>query len=103
MKKGIKNTDRKITTHEKEIINLKKVGGQIRGIIAMIEDGRYCIDILHQLFAARAALSKVTLRILENHLRGCVASALKSTSTDEREEKILELIEVLAKFGSGNK
>ena len=103
MHSGTKIMDHTMTTHEKEIINLRKVEGQLHGIIAMIEDGRYCIDILHQLFAARSALSRITLRILENHVRGCVVRTMGSTSAGEREKKIRELIDVLAKFGGGRK
>jgi DNA-binding FrmR family transcriptional regulator len=85
--------------HAQELPRLKKIEGQIRGIIKMIDDDRYCIDILLQLSAVRAALSRVTQRILESHIRGCVADAFKRTGPYAKEQKIREVINVLDKFG----
>lgn len=74
---------------------LKKIEGQIRGIQTMVEEHKYCVDILVQIAAARAALNKVGMIVLEEHTRGCVAEAL---TTDSRDEKISELIDVIFKF-----
>lgn len=74
---------------------LRRVEGQVRGIHRMIEADEYCIDILHQIAAARAALGKVGMVLLESHTRGCVADAIK----DERgDEAIEELVDILMKF-----
>ena len=90
-----------MTTHQSEVANLRRVEGQVRGIIRMIEEGRYCIDILLQLSAVRSALSKVGERVLESHIRGCVVKAIKGKNRSEQEKKIREVIEVLTKFRRG--
>lgn len=74
---------------------LKKIEGQVKGIQRMIEEEKYCVDILVQIAAVRAALNKVGLIIFEDHTRGCVASAME---TEKRDEKISELVDVIFKF-----
>lgn len=74
---------------------LKKVAGQINGIDKMIDEGRYCVDILQQILAARAALNKVALIILESHARSCVVTAIKE---DRAEQSITELMDVMKQF-----
>jgi DNA-binding FrmR family transcriptional regulator len=74
---------------------LKRIEGQVRDIYRMIEEDRYCIDILNQIIAARAALSKVGTVLLKSHLRRCVTSAIKE---ERSEQAIDELMDVLTKF-----
>jgi DNA-binding FrmR family transcriptional regulator len=74
---------------------LKKVAGQINGIDKMLEDGRYCVDILQQIVAARAALNKVALLIIESHAKSCIVSAVKE---DRGDQSIDELMNVLKQF-----
>jgi DNA-binding FrmR family transcriptional regulator len=74
---------------------LRKVEGQIRGLVRMVEEDRYCVDILVQLAAARAALQAVALSLLESHVRGCVAGALAS---GDGEAAVTELLDVVAKL-----
>ena len=74
---------------------LNRVEGQVRGIAAMVEGDRYCVDILTQLSAARSALDAIALQMLEDHTRGCVQSAVRS---GEGEEAISELMGVLKRF-----
>ncbi|HHV17617.1 MAG TPA: metal-sensitive transcriptional regulator [Thermoanaerobacterales bacterium] len=74
---------------------LRKIEGQIKGIQRMIENEKYCADILIQIAAVRAALNKVGLIIFEDHTKGCVAEAVQS---DRGDEKIHELIDVISKF-----
>ena len=83
--------------HDKDKIieRLKKVEGQVRGIQRMVEEDRYCVDILVQIAAARAALNKVGLQLLEGHTRGCVTTAVRQNKGDE---SIDELMDVLTKF-----
>ena len=90
-----------ITTHDKEIARLKRIEGQVRGIIKMIEEKRYCIDILLQLAAVKSALARVEEHILERHISGCVVHAFKGDSKRKKEEKIREVIEVLGRFRRG--
>ncbi len=71
---------------------LRKIEGQARGVQKMIQDDRYCVDILAQISSMKAALSKVELALLESHTRGCVAEAIRG---DGGEEKINELMRVI--------
>jgi DNA-binding FrmR family transcriptional regulator len=74
---------------------LNRVEGQVRGIGRMVEEDRYCIDILTQLQAVRAALAKVETELLRDHLGHCVESAIISGDKDEQRKKAEELIELL--------
>jgi DNA-binding FrmR family transcriptional regulator len=74
---------------------LSRVEGQVRGIARMVEEGRYCIDILTQLQAVRAALIKVETEMLKDHLGHCIEGAIVSGDRDEQRRKASELIELL--------
>lgn len=76
------------------VIRLNRVEGQVRGIKKMLEEEKYCVDILTQIVAARGALKKVGLKVLQEHVNGCVRSSLN----DEDEELIEELINVINRF-----
>jgi len=79
---------------------LKSVGGHVNGVIKMVEDDRYCIDIIKQIQAMQAALARVSDMLLDNHLHHCVTEAVRGESPDER-ERVLE--EVLQVFSTQNK
>ena len=80
------------------IINrLNRIEGQVRGISRMIDDDRYCIDILHQVHAVKAALGKVEEDILKNHAACCVADAISSGDAEQQYEKFSELVNLFAK------
>jgi CsoR family transcriptional regulator, copper-sensing transcriptional repressor len=74
---------------------LSRVEGQVRGIIRMVEDDRYCIDVLTQLQAVRAALAKVESEMLKTHLDHCIEGAIAGGDKDEQRQKAAELIELL--------
>lgn len=74
---------------------LKKISGQINGIDKMMDDGRYCVDVLQQILAARAALNRVALMIIEGHAKSCLVSAIKE---DRADASIGELMNVLKQF-----
>jgi len=74
---------------------LKTSKGQIEGIIKMIEDGRYCVDVSNQIIAAQSLLKKANLLILKQHLSHCVKDAVLSNNG---EEKIDEIIGLLSKI-----
>jgi len=74
---------------------LKRIEGQVRGVARMVEDDRYCIDILTQLAAVRAALARVEGELLKGHLDHCIESAIVSGDTAEQRRKAGELIELL--------
>lgn len=76
---------------------LNRIAGQVRGIGQMVEDERYCIDILHQIHAAKAALSRVENEVLRSHAACCVEEAIASGDADRQRSKFNELIEVFAK------
>ena len=77
--------------HRKQLGRLHRVEGQVRGISAMIENGRYCIDILTQLQAARAALARIERDVLDDHAAACVADAIASGDPDAQRAKLDEL------------
>ncbi len=89
---------KQVTTHGEQLVFLKKIEGQIRGIQKMIEDERYCVDILTQLHSIVGAILKVENNILRKHLEGCVAHALRGKSETEKKNKIDEIIDLTMKF-----
>ena len=79
---------------------LKRLGrleGQIRGIAGMVEADRYCIDIVTQIAAARAALRKVEEELLRDHVGHCVEHAITSGNKTEQRKKVAELMDVIAR------
>lgn len=81
--------------HRKQLGGLRRVEGQVRGIATMVEDGRYCIDILTQFQAARAALARIERDVLDGHAAACVADAVASGDPDAQRAKLDELTELL--------
>jgi DNA-binding FrmR family transcriptional regulator len=79
---------------------LRRIAGQVAGIQRMVEEDRYCVDVLLQVAAARAALDQVGRLVLASHVESCVAEAFASGSARERRKKMDELLEVLARFGA---
>lgn len=87
--------------HPDHLTNIKRINrviGQLQGIQRMIEDRRYCPDILIQTRAASSALKAIELSILEKHLSSCVISSLKTTNNSAKSSKISELIDLFARF-----
>lgn len=87
------------TIHSEEIVSLRRIEGQIRGIQKMIKEKRYCIDILTQISSIIGAIKRVEKNILDRHLRGCVRESFFKGNKEDRERKMEEIIEVLEKFG----
>jgi DNA-binding FrmR family transcriptional regulator len=87
----------KATTKKSCQTRLRRIEGQVRGIGQMIEADRYCIDVMTQLQAVKAALKRVEDEILKDHINHCVAHAIQSGSEQARAEKIDELLDVLAR------
>lgn len=79
--------------HTDTLSRLKKIEGQVRGIIRMIEEEKYCIDIVNQISAVKGGLDKVSLMILKNHMNSCLTYAIKKS--DHAEEKIDEVIKTI--------
>jgi DNA-binding FrmR family transcriptional regulator len=80
------------------IKRLHRIEGQVRGIEKMVEDDRYCIDILTQIAAVDTALQSVALRLLDEHVKHCVAGAFASGDEAEMAVKIEELMEAVQRF-----
>lgn len=76
---------------------LARVEGQVRGLAQMVEQDRYCIDIVTQVRAARAALGKIEQVILSDHLGSCVEAAIVSGDPEQQRAKVAELIDVLGR------
>lgn len=76
---------------------LSRIEGQVRGIARMIEDDRYCIDVMTQIAAVQAALRRVEEEILRDHVSHCVEHAIVSGDQQEQRQKIAELIDVLGR------
>lgn len=76
---------------------LNRTEGQVRGIARMVEDDRYCVDVLTQLAAVRAALRRVEDEILRDHVAHCVTDAVASGDQEERRIKIDELVDLLGR------
>ncbi len=82
-----------------DVLNyLKKIEGQIRGIQKMVEENRYCIDILTQLHSAVGAISNVEDKILKKHLENCVVAAFRSRAKNDIDAKIDEMCKIVSQF-----
>lgn len=81
---------------------LKRIEGQVAGIRRMVEENKYCVDILLQLSAAQAALGQVGKIVLGRHIETCVSEAMASGDQMERRTKINELLEVFSRYGRLN-
>ena len=73
---------------------LKTVEGHLRGVIRMVEEDAYCIDVIRQIQAIEGALNKVSAKILEDHLNSCVITAIQGNDKKERERVLKEITEV---------
>ncbi len=79
---------------ENSLRRLKTIHGHLRGVIRMVEDDEYCIDVIRQIQAVEAALNKVSTQILENHLSSCVTTVIQGNNARERERVLKEITEV---------
>lgn len=84
-------------TKPKILNRLSRIEGQVRGISRMVADDRYCIDLLTQLQAVRAAVHRVETEVLKDHLDHCVMGAMTGDDLEDRRAKAAELIELLAR------
>ena len=84
---------------ESALKRLQRIEGQVRGLIRMVEEDRYCIDVVTQISAARAALRKVEEEVLHDHVAHCVENAIASGNKAEQLRKVAELMEVLSRTG----
>lgn len=83
---------------DKVLKRLRRIEGQVRGLAGMVEDDRYCIDIINQIAAVRAALHKAEEEILRDHVSHCVADAFAGGNADEQRAKIAELVDTVGRM-----
>jgi DNA-binding FrmR family transcriptional regulator len=83
----------------KLVTRLARIEGQVRGIARMVEEDRYCIDILTQMQAIKAALKRVEEEILKEHAAHCVAHAIQSGNAKDQTKKFAELVELFSRYG----
>jgi len=84
--------------HADNLIALRRIEGQIRGIQKMIERREYCVDILNQIHAAISALARVEDKILARHFEGCVTNAMQGKSVSEKKRKLEEVLQLIHQF-----
>ena len=80
------------------LTRLKRIEGQVGGLHRMIEEDRYCVDVLTQINAVRAALHKVEAEILRNHVAHCVADAFSEGDPEEQRQKVEELVDIMGRM-----
>jgi len=87
-------------TKRRALLRLKRAAGQVAGIQRMVEEDRYCVDVLLQVAAAKAALESMGQVVLSSHVDTCVSTALDSSNRREARKKMNELLEVFDRFGA---
>lgn len=80
------------------VTRLRRIEGQVRGVSGMVEEGRYCIDILTQVQAIKAALGKVEDELLKNHAAHCVEEAIRDGDAETQRQKFSELVDLFGKY-----
>jgi len=84
-----------MSTNSDDVLKrLKSAEGHLRGVIRMVEDGAYCIDVMRQIQAVQAALNKISTNILEEHLNSCVITAIRGENPSDRERVLREIADV---------
>ena len=87
-----------VETKKAVVTRLRRIEGQVGGVLRMIEEDRYCVDVLTQINAVRAALHKVEKQILEDHVSHCVAHAFAKGDTRDQRVKVEELVETIGRM-----
>lgn len=84
--------------NKQQLLNrLKRIEGQVRGVHQMVENDRYCVDILHQVSAIQSAMNKVSLALLEDHTHHCVAKAIKDNKGEEAINELMDVMKTMTK------
>ncbi|HET6654981.1 MAG TPA: metal-sensitive transcriptional regulator [Gammaproteobacteria bacterium] len=90
----------KHASHTSQLGRLRRIHGQVGGLVRMVEEERYCADILTQVRAVQGALRRVEQEILKGHIDHCVAGAVEGGDARERQAKLTELYDILERFGA---
>jgi CsoR family transcriptional regulator, copper-sensing transcriptional repressor len=96
---GMTTSSKKVVQPDKQqmLNRLKRIEGQVRGIHKMVEEDRYCVDVMHQVSAVNSALNKVSLALLADHTHHCVARAVKEDNGAEAIDEVLDVMERMLK------
>ncbi len=95
MEESIKTT---VQPNKQQLLNrLKRVEGQVRGVHQMVENDRYCVDILHQISAIQSAMNKVSLALLEDHTHHCVVKAIKGQDGEAAIKELMSVMKTMTK------
>jgi CsoR family transcriptional regulator, copper-sensing transcriptional repressor len=82
------------TMHKQQLqTRLRRIEGQVRGVARMIEEDKYCVDVVTQVAAIQAALDKVSLGLLDGHIRGCVRDEIRSGGGDAKVDELLQVMD----------
>ena len=92
---------KKNPSHQNSLVALKRIEGQVRGVQGMIEDRKYCIDILNQIHAIKGALGRVEEKILEKHFQHCVTDAVRRSSEKKKQQKLDEVLKLIQQTRHG--
>jgi DNA-binding FrmR family transcriptional regulator len=87
--------------HQDNMVALKRIEGQVRGVQRMIENRQYCIDILNQIHAVKGALDRVEEKILQKHFKHCVTTAIMGSSEKEKQQKLDEIMKLVNQTRKG--
>jgi len=87
--------------HEDNMVALKRIEGQVRGIQRMVKEREYCIDILNQIQAVKGALARVEEKILQKHFRHCVTTAIIGSSEEQKQRKLDEILKLINRTRRG--
>lgn len=96
-KKRNKQSSHSHADHSEDLVRFRRIRGQIEGIERMIEEGRYCVDIVNQIRSIMAALRSAEGLVMERHVRHCVKDAIQANDTRLTEQKIVELLTLFQK------
>ena len=77
------------------MVALRRIEGQVRGVQKMVEDRKYCIDILNQIYAVKGALARVEEHILKTHFQHCITGAIEGSSKKEKQKKLDEILKLI--------
>jgi CsoR family transcriptional regulator, copper-sensing transcriptional repressor len=87
--------------HSNNLVALRRIEGQVRGVQKMIEERKYCIDILTQIQAIKGALGRIEEKILEKHFQHCVTDAMRDAPEKEKQQKLDEMLKLIHKTRKG--
>ncbi len=85
-------------TKQRTLARLRRIEGQVQGVQRMVEEEKYCVDVMLQISAIQGALEQVSKMLMHRHIESCVMDSMKAGSDQERAKKIEELIEVFSRY-----